>query len=59
MPVLLTVGDQWTDLTAVGSLQEMNALDEAHGVYHTPWTLMRLEDGLGFYGLKLRPPSEE
>jgi hypothetical protein len=58
MPILLTVGDQWTDLTNVGSLQEMNALDEAHGVDHTPWTLVRLEDGLGFYGLKLRPPSD-
>jgi len=58
MPILLTVGDQWTDLTNVGSLQEMNALDDAHGVDHTPWTLVRLEDGIGFYGLKLRPPSD-
>jgi hypothetical protein len=58
MPILLTVGDQWTDLTNVGSLQEMMALDEAHGVNHTPWTLVRLEDGIGFYGLKLRPPSD-
>jgi predicted secreted acid phosphatase len=58
MPVLLTVGDQWTDLTNVGSLQEMNRLDEAHGTEHTPWILVRLEDGIGFYGLKLRPPED-
>lgn len=58
MPVLLTVGDQWTDLTSVKSLQEMNALDEAYGTEHTPWTLVRLEDGIGFYGLKLKPPAD-
>ncbi len=56
MPVLLTVGDQWTDLTNVGSLQELEALDEIHG--KKPWSMYHTNDGVGFFGLKLRPPSD-
>lgn len=54
IPILLTVGDQWTDLTNVKSLKELQQLDTAHGVEHTPWILVRLEDGIGFFGLKLK-----
>lgn len=53
-PILLTVGDQWTDLLTVQSAQEMNNLNEAFGTDHTPFILCRLDDGVGFYGLKLR-----
>lgn len=57
IPILLTVGDQWTDLTNVKSIKELQQLDIAHGVEHTPWILVRLEDGIGFFGLKLKPNS--
>lgn len=54
MPILLTVGDQWTDLVSVQSSAELQQLDDALGVAHAPWVLMRLEDGIGFFGLKLK-----
>jgi HAD superfamily, subfamily IIIB (Acid phosphatase) len=54
VPILLTVGDQWTDLVSVKSLKELQQLDVAHGSEHTPWMLFRVEDGIGFFGLKLK-----
>jgi hypothetical protein len=54
MPILLTVGDQWTDIISVKSVKELQQLDDAHGSQHTPWMLFRVEDGIGFFGLKLK-----
>jgi hypothetical protein len=53
-PILLTVGDQWTDLISVNSLRELEHLNSAFGSAHTPFILCRLDDGVGFFGLKLR-----
>ena len=54
MPILLTVGDQWTDIVPVESERELYSLDAAFGTRYTPWVLLRISDGIGVLGLKLR-----
>lgn len=52
-PVLLTAGDQWTDLVQVQSVYDLQVLDEAFGTSHTPFLLVRPSDGVSILGLKL------
>jgi hypothetical protein len=53
-PVLLTVGDQWSDLVQLKNQRMFKQLDEAFGVKHTPWILTTINDGISILGLKLR-----
>ncbi len=54
-PIALTVGDQWTDILAVKSLEELNELDAAFiGFGECPkYILVRPKDGISVLGLKL------
>lgn len=52
-PVMLTVGDQWSDLMEVQGMSEFQELDDAYGVANTPYVLFLVDDGLSIYGLKL------
>lgn len=52
-PVLLSVGDQWTDLVKVASDDELERLDKQHGTSQKPWLLVKPDDGVTQYGLKL------
>lgn len=53
-PVLLTVGDQWSDLVRMSSNQQFQAFDEIYGAAETPWMLFSIMDGTTLFGLKLR-----
>ena len=48
--VALTVGDQWTDLMQVKDDDEIESLDKEYGA---SFTIMRLNDGVSIWGLKL------
>ena len=52
-PVLLTAGDQWTDLIRVDSVDDLQLLDDAFGTSHNPFLLVRPSDGISILGLKL------
>jgi hypothetical protein len=49
------VGDQWTDLITIETDKERGLMDDAYGA--DTLRLMRLNDGLCFFGIKL--PTEE
>lgn len=53
IPVLLTVGDQWTDIVTVRSDRELAQLDEAYGTRNKPYVLVLPNDGISILGLKL------
>lgn len=52
-PIVLTVGDQWGDSTPLDADADIDALDAAFGVATTPWLLIRPNDGVSLWGLKL------
>lgn len=52
-PVLLSVGDQWTDLIKVATDDALEVLDAQHKTSQSPWLLVKPEDGVTQYGLKL------
>ena len=49
-PIALSIGDQWTDLTKVSSEEDLEILDRQ---YPGPWVLVKPNDGITSYGLKL------
>lgn len=53
--IVLTIGDQWTDLVVVSSAEEMAELDSAFiGFGYCPkYVLVRPKDGISCLGLKL------
>ena len=52
-PIVLSVGDQWGDLIPLSAERDIDAMDEAFGVRHAPYLLVRPHDGVTMWGLKL------
>lgn len=52
-PVLLSVGDQWTDFYTISSEDELEYLDGLHETHKYPWILVKLNDKTTSFGLKL------
>ena len=53
-PITLTIGDMWSDMVQINQSSDLDALDAAYGVSHTPWILVRPDDGIACLGLKLQ-----
>lgn len=53
-PITLTIGDMWSDMVQITQSSDLDALDTAYGVAHTPWILVRPDDGIACLGLKLQ-----
>lgn len=49
-PVALSIGDQWTDIVKVSSDDDLGILDTK---FPGPWVLVKPNDGITSYGLKL------
>lgn len=52
-PVLLTVGDQWSDIIVIENDDDIDALDAFLKTIDSPWLLVRPHDKIAEYGLKL------
>jgi predicted secreted acid phosphatase len=52
-PVVLTVGDQWGDLIQLETDDHIDRLDKRHNALESPWLVMKCNDGVSEYGLKL------
>lgn len=52
-PIVLTVGDQWSDLVTLSEDADIDALDAAYAP-GSPWKVVRPNDGVSLWGLKLR-----
>lgn len=52
-PIVLSVGDQWGDLIPLSAEKDIDDMDEAFGVRHAPYLLVRPHDGVTMWGLKL------
>lgn len=51
--VLLSVGDQWGDMMLLETEEDIDKLDRTHTVERGPWVIVRPNDGVTQYGLKL------
>ena len=58
-PISLSVGDQWGDITELDNDYEIDYLDEAYGVKHKPFLLMRIGDARGATCVGLKLPSSD
>lgn len=52
-PVLVSIGDQWGDSLLLTSETDIELLDAAHKTEQTPWVIVRPNDGVTAYGVKL------
>lgn len=52
-PIVLTVGDQWSDLVTLSEDADIDALDAAYAP-GSHWKVVRPNDGVSLWGLKLR-----
>jgi len=52
-PILLTVGDQWSDIIVLQNDDDIDALDKVLKTVDSPWLLVRPHDNIAEYGLKL------
>lgn len=57
-PVVLTVGDQWSDMVTLSDDADIDTLDATFAPKQ-PWKIMRPNDGVSLWGLKLpsQPPA--
>jgi hypothetical protein len=53
VPVTLTVGDQWGDITVLASDDDILKMDVCFESLKNPWILLSPNDGISLYGLKL------
>ena len=51
--VTLTVGDQWGDMIVLSKDEKIDELDELYRVDSRPYLVVRPNDGVSFWGLKL------
>lgn len=51
--VMLSVGDQWGDMILLESEEDIDKLDKTHTVERGPWVLVKPNDGVTMFGLKL------
>jgi hypothetical protein len=52
-PIVLTVGDQWGDMVTLSDDADIDALDATFAP-DKPWKVVRPNDGVSLWGLKLR-----
>jgi len=52
-PVLASIGDQWGDSLLLESEADIDLLDRMHNTKETPWIIVRPNDGVTQYGVKL------
>jgi len=52
-PVVISVGDQWGDLVLLEKEEDIIALDAHYNTRETPWVIMKPNDGVTVYGIKL------
>jgi len=52
-PLALTVGDQWTDIFMIPDDSALADLDRAFSSSHKPYVILRPNDGVAVWGLKL------
>jgi len=52
-PVLLTVGDQWGDIVVIHDDEDIDAFNHKFDTFEMPWAIIRPNDGISMFGLKL------
>jgi hypothetical protein len=52
-PLTLTVGDQWGDMVVLREDDEIDELDEKYAANAMPYIVLRPDDGVSLWGLKL------
>jgi predicted secreted acid phosphatase len=50
---LLSIGDQWGDLLLLSSDRDIDILDAAHNAKEGPWLIVKPNDGVTQYGMKI------
>ena len=51
--ITLTVGDQWGDMVVLKHENQIDQFDKEHSVHEKPFIILRPQDGVSLWGLKL------
>jgi len=56
-PVVVSVGDQWGDLLLLEDETDIDTLNVRHKTHDTPWVIVKPNDSVTVYGVKLMAPQ--
>lgn len=56
-PVVASIGDQWGDSICIESDEDIDLLNKLFRAEHGPWMIIRPNDGITEYGIKLMAPA--
>jgi hypothetical protein len=54
---VLSIGDQWGDMVRLTQDEDIDLLDKKHNTKEFPWHIVKPNDGVTTYGLKLMAPK--